>query len=323
MGPHFGESRRRPSRIVDSAVVGPLLSAQYREPDGWERGCYVLNAGRRDGWSPRRVAIYCCVVLCTLVVTGSLLFFKGDTASWATTSAGVVSALFAVLAVIVAIPSNGPAASRLSTPTQLDEAVRLLRREVRRQWQDESVQRGLVDGRRLPVRWSAFGPPLSDDPATVAAGAGMAGGGRVLRIRLAGYVDDVVPAFQRLAAPRVVVLGAPGSGKSSLLALLTVGLLSSRDGSGPVPVLVTVSSWDPVEEGLYAWLARRITEDYVALGNARAYGQTAVRDLLTDHRLLPVLDGLDEMPIHSRAARAGSRQRLGRQRAAGARVQDR
>src|SRR5262249_56334910 len=123
-------------------------------------------------------------------------------------------------------------------------------------------------GQRLAVRWSGTGLPVADGVGPVVeAVAGPAKVGRVVRLRLSGRVDQVVEKFRRLAVPRVVVLGAPGAGKTSLLALLTVGLLEDASGTGPVPVpvpvLLTVSSWDPVAEDLYAWMARRLAEDYV------------------------------------------------------------
>src|SRR5262249_34864173 len=157
-------------------------------------------------------------------------------------------------------------------------------------------------GQRLAVRWSGTGLPVADGVGPVVeAVAGPAKVGRVVRLRLSGRVDHVVEKFRQLAVPRVVVLGAPGAGKTSLLALLTVGLLEQASGNGRVPVLLTVSSWDPVAEDMYAWMARRLAEDYAGLGTGGPWGGSAARDLLADPRLLPVLDGLDEMPAASRA----------------------
>src|SRR5215475_8589017 len=260
----------------------------------------MWGGGAKGQRSPRRVAVYWCLALTVAVVAG-LSFFPGATGP-VNQAAAVVAAVFAVVAVVVAVPGGLSAAERLSTPEQLDAAAGLLAREVLRQWREEVARRGLASGPPLTVRWSVTGQPVADGVGAVAAAvAGPAGAGRVVRLRLSGSVERVVEEFWRLAVPRVVVLGAPGAGKTSLLALLTVGLLEQAPGTGPVPVLLTLSSWDPATEDLYVWMARRLTEDYVGLGNVGAYGGGAPHDLLVDHRLLPVLDGLDEMPDASRA----------------------
>jgi hypothetical protein len=81
--------------------------------------------------------------------------------------------------------------------------------------------------------------------------------------------------------------------------LLTLELV--RQPAPPqVPVCLQISSWSPAEN-LHAWLIRTILSDYPFLGNEARYGATAVRDLLAQRRVLPVLDGLDEMAAEHRA----------------------
>src|SRR5262249_7111182 len=65
-----------------------------------------------------------------------------------------------------------------------------------------------------------------------------------------------------------------------------------------VPVLFQVSSWDPAET-LQGWMERRLVEDYPWLANVAAFGPTVAAGMLTD-RVLPILDGLDEMPAARR-----------------------
>jgi hypothetical protein len=96
-----------------------------------------------------------------------------------------------------------------------------------------------------------------------------------------------------------VVLGEPAAGKSVMALSLTLGLLPAhpcelRPGE-PAPVLVTASSWNPHKEDLHRWLARRIVEEYPALANEDVYGPDAAMQLITSKRLVPVLDGLDEI----------------------------
>jgi hypothetical protein len=105
---------------------------------------------------------------------------------------------------------------------------------------------------------------------------------------------------------RLVVLGEPGAGKSVLALLLTLALLAQRESTQstqPVPVLLTASSWDPHAEHLYVWMARQLEEEYRALRNRRLYGRHAALHLITTGRVMPVIDGLDELPpsLHATA----------------------
>jgi hypothetical protein len=100
----------------------------------------------------------------------------------------------------------------------------------------------------------------------------------------------------------LVVLGEPGAGKTVLTILLTLGLLADRGPGDPVPVLLSLSSWNPHREHPHTWLARRLLADYPGLANKAAYGPDAATRLVTEGRVLPILDGLDETPPALHAA---------------------
>lgn len=108
-----------------------------------------------------------------------------------------------------------------------------------------------------------------------------------------GELGVLVDEFTARPRPMLVV-GEPGSGKTGLCVILALELLKemSRDR---VPVLLQVSSWNP-SENFDVWLERRLLEDYPFLGIESRFGTTAVSDLVSQRRLLPILDGLDEMP---------------------------
>ena len=59
----------------------------------------------------------------------------------------------------------------------------------------------------------------------------------------------------------------------------------------PIPV----SNWNPESENLRAWLTRWLGEAYPAL-RSPAFGTDGHRGLVTGHQILPILDGLDELP---------------------------
>jgi hypothetical protein len=95
------------------------------------------------------------------------------------------------------------------------------------------------------------------------------------------------------------VLGDPGAGKTILLVRLVLELLARRQAGDPVPVLVPLAGWNPVDQDLPTWLATRLAVDYPALADSAPREAGAVsraRALLDQHLLLPILDGLDELP---------------------------
>ncbi|MFF4407798.1 NACHT domain-containing protein [Streptomyces sp. NPDC001404] len=112
--------------------------------------------------------------------------------------------------------------------------------------------------------------------------------------------------FRSLARRRLVVLGPGGSGKTTFSLLLLLALLRTRTAGDPVPVLFSLSSFNPARECARSWLCRRLAADYPAIADAEAYGASVIEDLLTERRLIPVLDGLDELPERSRAAALAS-----------------
>ncbi|MCC2277741.1 NACHT domain-containing protein [Streptomyces sp. ET3-23] len=112
--------------------------------------------------------------------------------------------------------------------------------------------------------------------------------------------------FRSLARRRLVVLGPGGSGKTTFALLLILALLRTRAAEDPVPVLFSLSSFDPARECARSWLRRRLAADYPAIADADTYGASVIEDLLTEHRLIPILDGLDELPEHCRAAALAS-----------------
>jgi hypothetical protein len=107
-----------------------------------------------------------------------------------------------------------------------------------------------------------------------------------------GRLTDVVAYYRGLRPARLVITGEPGSGKTLLALDLLLGLLthSERTEADPVPVRLSLAGWD-TDRPLRDWLAEQVHEQF------RDRGVTAADAwLLVDrHRVLPVLDGLDEM----------------------------
>ncbi|MFI8186189.1 NACHT domain-containing protein [Actinacidiphila glaucinigra] len=174
-------------------------------------------------------------------------------------------------------------------PTSPDRAAVELARVVLAQWRDEAGALGLAGSARLAVGWRADWT-VADHREHI--GADVAGS-------TAGLAD-LAAGFRALPAQRLVIIGGPGTGKTSLAILLTLQLLSLHDATQPVPVPLLVSSWDANKEHFDVWLARRIHEEYNGL--TTDLNRARIRELVRDRRVLPVLDGLDELPPLLRSA---------------------
>ncbi|GAA0251473.1 hypothetical protein GCM10010492_59820 [Saccharothrix mutabilis subsp. mutabilis] len=102
-------------------------------------------------------------------------------------------------------------------------------------------------------------------------------------------LDAVVAGLGR-GPRRVVLTGAAGSGKSTALLMVARQLLRGRDDRAPVPVLVNLSTWNPAAEGLDEVVRRRLGPP-----GRRRRGPEPI-DVVSTRRVLPVLDGVDELP---------------------------
>jgi hypothetical protein len=173
----------------------------------------------------------------------------------------------------------------------LELAAQVLAKNVFRQWREEANAWDIAKPEPIRVRWRASWPD-ADHPYNV--GGEVAGQG--------DRVGTMAEAFLALRQRRLVVLGEAGAGKTTLAVLLTLDLLTRRlrgaDG-GPVPVFLSLETWHAEREHLRTWMARRIAEDHPGL--PRVDGRHPAERLLSDGMILPVLDGLDELPAHRQA----------------------
>jgi hypothetical protein len=211
----------------------------------------------------------------------------------------VVGAVMGALGVVVAVA--GWWAARRSVPadpaTLLDDTCEELARQVHRQWEHEAGARGLLRPEPLRVRWCPTGRPVT---ATEGEVFGPTGSQKIPRV--SGDVTEIARLWRQLPARQLVVIGAAGAGKTSGAVLLTLDLLTDRQDRREVPVLLNLAGWDPDREHTDTWLARRLAELYPALGDQGRFGRDAAGRLVDRARIVPVLDGLDEIPAPSRAA---------------------
>ncbi|WP_405535209.1 NACHT domain-containing protein [Streptomyces sp. NBC_00075] len=117
--------------------------------------------------------------------------------------------------------------------------------------------------------------------------------------------DDVLGMYRRTPAGRLVILGEPGSGKSVLALRLARELIDNHTAGAPVPVVFALHTWNEPTTGWRQWLADTLAErypQYPQLREQRNGHITLARELVNHDRILPVLDGLDELPPQLRAA---------------------
>jgi NACHT domain len=179
---------------------------------------------------------------------------------------------------------------------------------VGKQWSQEAAVRRLNDPYPLSVSWAAAEQDLTDawdllvELTTSGAGWPSPAPGHPRAQGpddLAGEGSELADVLDRVPTGRLVVLGEPGTGKTMLMVRLVLDLLARRAAGGPVPVLASVASWNPSRQDLRAWLSTRLMTDYPALAGPPPSGAaepTWAAALLAAGLILPVMDGLDEIP---------------------------
>lgn len=196
---------------------------------------------------------------------------SGELADRLDKAASVGGLLVGLIGLLVTV--HGVFLARRSGGVSPDMLVEHLAAEVGRRVRREVGVRELGP-HALEVRWASTRRDVAESGA------------------LEGEVRELPDVLR--AAPRLVVLGEAGAGKSVAMLLMVVRLL---DGEGPVPVPLDVSRWAPDPNlSLAEWCARRIATLYPPLPGHQDEHEALCARLVESGRVLPVLDGLDEMP---------------------------
>ena len=229
--------------------------------------------------------------------------------------------LVSVVSLVVGVVGLWQAKAQSPVPQTQGQVAEQLASAVRRQWESEAEVRRLNDPYPLPVSWEPAPDHLfvnwesNKFAARTGAGSrrdptGLTGdppGWASTPSELCGTNNELVDVVsRRVPTRRLVVLGEPGAGKTILLVRLVLDLLDNRASiDSRVPVLVSLASWNPADQDLLPWLKQTMTTDNPWLRQPapnEAPGITCVDMLLDGHKILPILDGLDEIPDAVRAS---------------------
>ena len=186
-----------------------------------------------------------------------------------------------------------PPSSPGEAPDPLASAADKLAWQVRERWQREEEHRRVNDPFPLPVRWETAADHLTDHWESIcdAPPGGVSG-----PLPLAGDLDKIAGVYRAIPSGRLVVLGRAGSGKTILALRFVLDYLNGRRHSAePVPVIFSIGSWDPTAISLRDWLTGRLLRDYPDLAASTPHGSTQAAALVEEERILPVLDGFDEI----------------------------
>ncbi|GAB3934148.1 hypothetical protein GCM10027614_06640 [Micromonospora vulcania] len=102
--------------------------------------------------------------------------------------------------------------------------------------------------------------------------------------------------YRGIPSGRLLLLGPAGSGKSITTLRMARELPAHREPDAPVPVPLPIASWDPDQQSFPDWLVDRIARRYPQLAADHPRREVVLRDLVEADLVVPVLDGLDEMP---------------------------
>ena len=186
----------------------------------------------------------------------------------------------ATLSAVAHVESAGPAGSVQTVFDGPGEQLGRLHDKVRRFWIDGVLSRSHEPGVRAEQLWT-----LEDE--------WVAGFGSVLEVAPPLTLPDdctTAEVFERHGRALLIV-GEPGTGKTTELLKVAQRILASQQR--PVPVVFTLATWFGSHKSLASWLVQELYSKYQV-------PETLARRWLEEGAILPLLDGVDEVPKRDR-----------------------
>jgi hypothetical protein len=184
-------------------------------------------------------------------------------------------------------PQSYPASLEVRThrkaETNLDRRNRLqMLKRVRLDWIDGVLKQSLYKVVRLEIGLETKSEAVEQPWKAI--------------VRTPDHPPEAVPAGTTISqifedhASALLVLGAPGTGKTTLLLELARELLdrAEADENSPMPVVFNLSSWAVRREPLSKWLASEMNE-------RSDVPKRLAQEWVDSEQIIPLLDGLDEV----------------------------
>ncbi|MGV9554233.1 NACHT domain-containing protein [Streptomyces sp. NPDC003401] len=169
--------------------------------------------------------------------------------------------------------------------TDLDRAADRLRKDVLSRARHAVARLELRQPTLIEIVWKGSGRPVQ--PSREVLG--------VPPEELEGTVTRTPDTCRSLPLHQLVVLGEAGTGKSVVAVQLVHDMAGDPRPGDPVPVLMSLSSWRPAIP-MREWILRQIRQNSPALSSRWRFRADPAADLFDECRVMPVLDGLDELP---------------------------
>lgn len=202
----------------------------------------------------------------------------------------------------------------VSTREQVDSALDRFAARTFNTWSKRAVSWGIELPSPARVRWGwaeadvslsreelVRSPLLATDPRPLPRGEQTSNSEDVLNSGVVTRMHDEL--YARLGHGRLVLIGAPGAGKTGAMVLMLLEALQHRErlpaparGGVPVPVWLTMGSWDPSSQSVRDWVVANIARQHQYLRAPENYGPAVIPQMLEEKRVALFLDGLDEMP---------------------------
>ena len=205
---------------------------------------------------------------------------------------GVVIAFLALLATLATLRYQRRKNPQTPDPTDSPRAQRdrtAMLTKTRREWVDEWLERDLYHQARLELQLTERHRAVEPRVRHYTRGPDGPGPEIPRDTPIEQVFDD--------AAGQLLILGEPGTGKSTKLVELARALIgrAQDDPSHPIPIILNLSTWTKKRAALDEWMRDELV---------RLYGVSPERakQWAGNDELLPLLDGLDEVARNERAA---------------------
>ena len=212
--------------------------------------------------------------------------------------AGII-VIGAVLSVVIWLASEKESGTaEIDTSKEVERAVEALAVKLRYNTYESEALHMINRPAPIPVRWDNAPDRLIAPWSTIRRNRD-----NTSPLDLSGSIEQIAEIFARVPSGRLVVLGGRGSGKTVIARRFILSMLPTADegpNRRPLPVLFPMASWDPGKK-FRDWLAEELIDLDPALDRLMPSGKMLANELIARRRILPVLDGLDEMASSVRA----------------------